>query len=232
MTRIALDNIKDGSSLLLHCHGNRIWHATSPHPAPWHEVMRAHTTRISDSAAVAARKTGAFCTSGQAVPSVRPAGLPSSAITSQRCSKADAWKTGKLEAKGESEGAFWFIFKDAPHCIFNHLPRCAGTTRQLASRTIEITSHQVESLRRLEPGSLLPGPVSVLALLFYHSSFPSLRGPQPQNRSGVWKLTWSAKCFKRQGMRQSLPLVLQSLAEALSHHTVTDGFPKPLFSLI
>lgn len=137
----------------------------------------------------------------------------------------------------ESQEVFWFIFKDAPHCIFNHLPQCVGTTRQLASRTIEFTSFWVESLWRLKPGFLLPAPsLFFLTLLFYHSSFPSLwglqRGKLPKNCSGARMLTWSAKCFKRRGIWQSPPLVLQSLAVALSHHAVTGRFPKPLFSLI
>lgn len=78
-----------------------------------------------------------------------------------RSSKPDNWKSRKSErtgAKGESEQAFWFIFKDASYCIFNHLPRCRGTTRLLASRTIEFTSYWVESLRRLKLGFLLPAP--------------------------------------------------------------------------
>lgn len=104
-------------------------------------------------------------------------GMASSAITSQTVN----WKGGKLEemmeAKGESEEeekAFWFIFKDASYCIFNHLPRCGGTTRQLDSRNIEFTHCWVNSLRRFKLGFLLCPISFFLPLLFYHSSFPSL----------------------------------------------------------
>lgn len=37
----------------------------------------------------------------------------------------------------KSRETFWSTFKEAPHCISGHLPRCWGTTRQAASRTIK-----------------------------------------------------------------------------------------------
>lgn len=157
-------------------------------------------------------------------------GMPSSAITSWTVNPKGGKLGEMMEAKGESEegeNAFWFIFKDASYCIFNHLPRCGGTPRQIAERLNSY--YWVNSLRRLKLGVLFPALSLSLTLLFYHSSFPSLQGAQkgslPRNCSAVWMLTWSAKCFNRQGIWQSSPLVLQSLAVTLSHPILTDRFP-------
>lgn len=59
-------------------------------------------------------------------------------------------------AKGEwGEEASWFIFKDTPYCIFNNFPRCAGTTRQFTSTTLEFTPYWGKSPTRLTLGFLL-----------------------------------------------------------------------------
>lgn len=133
--------------------------------------------------------------------------MPSSTITSQRSSKLDEWEAGELEgmvgAKGESEEkeeAFWFIFKDASYCIFNHLPHAHG---RLDSWLREwLNSHPIESSHS---GGSDRAFFSLPLLSHFYLNSPvlslliSIPARLTENRRVVWMLTWAVKCFKRQG---------------------------------
>lgn len=77
--------------LLLHCHGNSIWHTTTPYPTAWQTLTPTHTSHVSDSAAAAVGKQGKIPQVARLSPVSLP-GMPSFAITSQRLSKLDKWR--------------------------------------------------------------------------------------------------------------------------------------------
>lgn len=222
------DDIRDCASLLLYCRVNLIWHATSPHPTAlptallWTRGKKlGHFPQVSGRCPLSAR-LGVICDN-----------------------ESDMFKAGRLKRNKENwrqresrRRALWFIFKDA--LLIASLIILLHARGRLDSWLPDLLNSQpIESshsggrngpfFSRLH---LLLSPFLFLITPHFHPCEGHRRGKLPRNCGGARMLTWSAKCFRRQGMWQSPPPCTTKLRRCFVTPPLTDGFPEPLFSLI
>lgn len=218
------DDIRDGASLLSYCRVNLIWHATSPHPTALPTALLR----------TPGKKLGHF-------PQVSGRCPLSARLGVIRSNESEMFKAGRLRRNKENwrqrqsrRTPLWFIFKDA--LLIASLIILLHARGRLDSWLPDLlNSHPIESshsggrngpfFSRLH---LLLSPFLFLITPHFHPCEGHRRGRLPRNGGGARMLTWSAKCFRRQGMWQSPPLVLQSCAAALSHRRwLTDSQSRP-----